>query len=82
MPHATLTPPALAVLRVLADADGDATPCPSLRVLASLAGLDTPSKALHALLLLSDRRLIDGYGSDRRLTDAGWETLDALGGGR
>lgn len=74
-----LTPPALAVLRVMADADG---PAPSLRVLASLAGLDTPSKALHALLLLSDRRLIDGYGSDRRLTDAGWETLATLDGGR
>ena len=76
-----LSPPAFAVLRVLADADDgrDAAP-PSLNAIARAAGLSDNAKARYALLLLSDRRLIDGYGTARRLTDAGWETLDAAGG--
>lgn len=77
-----LSPPALAVLRVLADADDGARSVPlSLNAIARAAGLSDNAKARYALLLLSDRRLIDGYGTARRLTDAGWETLDAAGGG-
>jgi hypothetical protein len=50
----------------------------ALPQLVTATGLTTKGTARYALLLLSDRRLIGGHGSPRRLTEAGWEVLDAV----
>lgn len=78
---APLPSTALTVLRGLADAEDADAPRPSLDTLARMIGTPNRSRARYLLLLLSDRRLIGGYGTARRLTDAGWETLDAAEGG-
>lgn len=72
---------ALRILRALADAEEADAPFPTLAELATLIGASHPTTPQHYIRALSDRRLIDGYGTARRLTDAGWETLDAAGGG-
>lgn len=73
-----LNAPALAVLRVLADRDDTGGDRLTLATVAARAGLSDNAKARYALLLLSDRRLIDGHGSGRRLTDAGRAVLAAV----
>lgn len=70
---------ALAALRVIADTEEDGRQFPSLDELATAAGLKNRSGARLAVMILSDRRMIDGYGTTRRLTEAGWETLEAAG---
>lgn len=67
---------ALTTLRVIADAEDAGLPFPTLDALADAAGLANKASARQAVMVLSDRRLIDGYGTTRRLTEAGWETLD------
>lgn len=67
---------ALSVLRVIADAEDGGQPFPTLDELAKAAGLANRASARQAVMVLSDRRLIDGYGTARRLTEAGWETLE------
>lgn len=71
----------MTVLRVMADAEDGGLPLPTLAVMADAIRADgilsgTRGMAKHAFLCLSDRRLIDGYGTARRLTEAGWEALD------
>lgn len=67
---------AFTALRVIAEAEDSGAPFPTLDALAAAAGLANRASARQAVMVLSDRRLIDGYGTHRRLTEAGWETLE------
>lgn len=66
----------LAVLRALADAEEAEEARPTYADLASRCRFLHPTTARVRVLELSDRRLIDGHGTARRLTEAGWETLE------
>lgn len=68
-----------AVLRALADAEESGEPRPTFDDLAALCGYEQGAQARARMLDLSDRRLIDGFGTARRLTEAGWETLEGEG---
>lgn len=70
-----LKPSTLAVLTALAAAERAGEPRPSLHALVLATGLAQNSAVRYELLSLSDRRLIDGHGTDRRLTDDGWAAL-------
>lgn len=72
-----LRPATLAVLVALAAAERDDGPCPSLSMLAATCGMTGNGAVRYELLTLSDRRLIDGHGTARRLTDAGRAALAA-----
>lgn len=79
-----LSPAMYTVLRAIADAEDAGLPLPTLAAMADAIRADgiasgTRGMAKHAFLCLSDRRLIDGYGTARRLTEAGWETLETAG---
>lgn len=74
--HKPLSAKARLILQSIADAEEDGLPFPSLASLAEVSGLANAAAARWAVVTLSDRRLIDGYGTRRRLTEAGWETLE------
>lgn len=74
--YKALSPKAYTALRFIADAEDAGESFPSLAEIATAAGLANTAAARWAVMALSDRRLIDGYGTARRLTEAGWETLE------
>lgn len=73
----TLSAGSHAVLRAFADAEEAGEPRPTFDDLAAALGFAQGAIARARMLDLSDRRLIDGFGTARRLTEAGWETLES-----
>lgn len=70
--------PPRAILSALVEADHARRPAPSLSELAAVAGLPANSRVRYYLLVLSDRRLIDG-ATTRRPTATGRAMLAAGG---